>query len=91
MYRLQGNGSGVDSHNPYEATLAARRELHRPGSERSCLHAELDLGGSQVSSIARQTLLTSCCDSECVPWRLHAWRSSAAAQVAKPCLRRSAS
>lgn len=32
----------------------ARRELHRPGSERSCLHAELDLGGSQVSSSAPQ-------------------------------------
>lgn len=49
---LQGNGSGADSHNPYEARLAARRELHQPGSERSCLHAELDLGSSQVSCLS---------------------------------------
>ena len=45
---LQGNGSGADSRNPYEARLAVVRELHRPASERSCLHAELDVSSSQV-------------------------------------------
>ncbi|KAK3235021.1 multidrug-resistance type transporter aminotriazole resistance, variant 2 [Cymbomonas tetramitiformis] len=40
---------GYDAHNPFKATLSARRELHTSMSERSCLHVEVDLDGSQLS------------------------------------------
>ena len=48
---LPGNGSGVDAHNPFLARVAAARELHGPTSERSCLHVELDISGSQVGGL----------------------------------------
>jgi hypothetical protein len=67
---MQGNGSGADSHNPYEATLVARRELHRPGSERSCLHAELDLGSSQVRSPHPHLYRAPCCTHGVCAWHI---------------------
>lgn len=45
---VPGDGSGSDAHNPFLARVAAARELHGPQSERSCLHVELDITGSQV-------------------------------------------
>ncbi len=50
--QLDGNGTGADSHNPYCAPLAAVRELHRKGSDRSCLHLEIDIGSSQARDAA---------------------------------------
>lgn len=55
---MGGNGTGADSHNPYWAPLAAVRELHRKGSDRSCLHAELDISASQVRAY---------CERRCYP------------------------
>lgn len=47
---VPGNGSGTDVHNPFLARVMAARELHGPQSERSCLHVELDISGSQVGT-----------------------------------------
>lgn len=47
---VPGNGSGTDVHNPFLARVMAARELHGPQSERSCLHVELDVSGSQVGT-----------------------------------------
>ena len=41
-------GDGQSARSPYPATVTLRRELHTPESDRSCLHVELDMQGSQV-------------------------------------------
>lgn len=41
-------GDGMNQRTPFAATVLANRELHRPVSERSCLHVELDFAGAQV-------------------------------------------
>lgn len=46
--RLPTGGSGLNSHSPYLARVAAVRELHT-GGERSCVHVELDISGCQAS------------------------------------------
>lgn len=34
--------------NPFVSTVLSRRELHADGSDRSCMHVEFDLGGSNL-------------------------------------------
>jgi hypothetical protein len=41
-------GTGHDLHSPVSALVALQRELHAPGSERSCVHLEFDLAGTDV-------------------------------------------
>ncbi len=43
-------GSGLmDAHHPYVAQVALVRELHGEGSDRSCVHAEIDISGSKMT------------------------------------------
>lgn len=41
-------GNGTNARSPYPALVTMNRELHQPGSDRSCLHVELDISGSEV-------------------------------------------
>ena len=43
-----GRGTGVGAGSPFTARVLDARELHGAGSDRSCLHVELDITGSQV-------------------------------------------
>lgn len=45
---LASPGAGHDLHSPVSALVAMQRELHAPGSERSCVHLEFDLAGTDV-------------------------------------------
>ena len=42
------NNSGSNANNPYNARIAVLRELHTKKSDRSCLHVEIDIRGSEV-------------------------------------------
>lgn len=46
--RLPANGSGLNSHSPFLATVSEVRELHT-GGERSCVHVELDIRGCKAT------------------------------------------
>ena len=48
----EGRGTGVGAGSPFMARVLDARELHGPGSDRSCLHVELDITGSQVRCCA---------------------------------------
>ena len=37
-----------DARNPFLAPLVLHKELHRPGSSRSCMHIEFDITGSKM-------------------------------------------
>ena len=41
-------GTGTSPHSPALATITAVRELHTPASDRSCVHVELDCGGTEA-------------------------------------------
>jgi NADPH-ferrihemoprotein reductase len=43
------SGSGISAHSPFLATVTKVQELHTPESDRSCVHVELDISGSQAS------------------------------------------
>ncbi|PNH07830.1 NADPH--cytochrome P450 reductase 1 [Tetrabaena socialis] len=43
------SGSGKDVHSPFWARITTVRELHTSQSDRSCVHAELDVSGSGIS------------------------------------------
>ncbi|EFJ44966.1 hypothetical protein VOLCADRAFT_76078 [Volvox carteri f. nagariensis] len=43
------SGSGKDVHSPFWAKITAVRELHTSQSDRSCVHVEVDVGGSGIS------------------------------------------
>lgn len=45
---VQWHGNGTSVHSPFPAKVLMYKELHTPESERSCLHVELDISGSQV-------------------------------------------
>ena len=57
------HGSGTSSHDPFSATVQCVRELHQQGSDRSCLHLELDTHGSDMAYNAGDHvgILTSNC------------------------------
>ncbi|DBA86516.1 TPA: hypothetical protein ACH3X2_005492 [Trebouxia sp. C0005] len=42
------NNSGSNANNPYNAQIAVLRELHTKKSDRSCLHVEINIQGSEV-------------------------------------------
>ncbi len=42
------NNSGSSANNPYNARISVLRELHTKKSDRSCLHVEIDIRGSEV-------------------------------------------
>ncbi|XP_057868877.1 NADPH--cytochrome P450 reductase 1 [Cryptomeria japonica] len=49
-YSAEANdGANHDVHNPYRATVAIRKELHTPLSDRSCTHLEFDITGSGLN------------------------------------------
>ena len=50
------DGNGTTPRLPYPALVTMNRELHQPGSDRSCLHVELDISGSEVRSAEHSTL-----------------------------------
>ncbi len=41
-------GDGTGARSPFPATVTMNRELHQAGSDRSCLHLEVDITGCQV-------------------------------------------
>ena len=41
-------GNGTSMRSPFPAVVTMNRELHQAGSDRSCLHVELDINGSEV-------------------------------------------
>ena len=56
----EGRGTGLNAGSPFTARVLDARELHGPTSDRSCLHVELDITGSQVH---HQSDATPCTDS----------------------------
>ena len=42
-------GSGLDAHHPFMARVLSVRELHGPGSDRGCVHVEVDVSGSKIT------------------------------------------
>ncbi|GAX85062.1 hypothetical protein CEUSTIGMA_g12482.t1 [Chlamydomonas eustigma] len=45
------NGTGLDAHHPYMATLKCVKELHAPSSDRGCVHAEIDISSSKMKYV----------------------------------------
>ena len=52
----EGRGTGLGAGSPFAARVLDARELHGPGSDRSCLHVELDITGSQVRQLLRDVV-----------------------------------
>ena len=44
----EGRGTGLNAGSPFMARVLDARDLHAPESDRSCLHVELDITGSQA-------------------------------------------
>ena len=43
------SSTGLDAHHPFMARINCVRELHGKGSDRSCVHVEVDVSGSKIS------------------------------------------
>ena len=43
------SGSGINKDSPFLARIGVARELHSPQSDRSCVHIELDVSGSDIT------------------------------------------
>ena len=54
------SGSGTNKDSPCLARIGALRELHGPASERSCVHVELDVGGSGIAYETGDHVRASC-------------------------------
>ncbi|KAK9840231.1 hypothetical protein WJX74_005974 [Apatococcus lobatus] len=46
---MMASGNGTTAQSPYLGRVTTARELHKPDSERSCYHVELDMTGSAAS------------------------------------------
>ena len=43
------DSSGLDAHHPFMARITRVQELHGKGSDRACVHIEVDFSGSKIS------------------------------------------
>ncbi len=48
-----------DAKNPYLSPVSVNRELHKEGSDRSCMHLEFDITGSKLRYVLPIDLLLS--------------------------------
>lgn len=60
---VAGNGTGHNS--PFLARIGAVRELHTPQSDRSCVHIELDVNGSDIVYEAGDHVSVPACAPSC--------------------------
>lgn len=44
-------GTGLEAHHPLTAKVSVVRELYSPAAERSCVHVEIDIAGSQLTYV----------------------------------------